>query len=460
VRRRGACEHGAEIAMRKLTVAAAALLACLGAAARAEPAAGASALAAPPATQVAHVAWSRNAVLYEVNLRQYAAERPLAALERDLPRLKALGVDILWLMPLQPIGIANRKGPLGSYYAIRDYTAVNPEFGTLAEVRQLVRAIHAAGLHVILDWVANHTAWDHPWLAAHPDWYQKDARGEIVSYEYDNGKQVDHWTDVVGLDYRAAGLRAAMLEAMRFWIAEVGFDGLRCDVAGRVPVSFWDEARAALERVKPVFMLAEADAPALLERAFDMDYDWDFAHLLQQLARGAADARALVQHLEQIERRFPAGSYQMLFTSNHDFNSWDGSDAELYGPAFDALVVLTMTLPGMPLIYNGQEAGLDRRLAFFDKDPIDWHHRDRSAFFGGLARRKHRNPALAAGAAGGALEWLAVDDPAVLSFRRRRGANVVTVTVNLSGAPRAVRLPGAAAAATLAPWGYRIDERH
>lgn len=429
--------------------------ACLvGAVTAAVPAGGA------PVTAARHVPWSRNAVIYEVNLRQYTPEGTLAAFARHLPELKALGADILWLMPVQPIGVKDRKGPLGSYYAIRDYQAINPEFGTLEDFRSVVQQAHALGMHVILDWVANHTSLDHPWITQHPEWYQQNAQGQITSYDYDNGTTIEHWSDVAGLDYRAPEVRAQMIAALRFWIRETGIDGFRCDVAGRVPVSFWDDARAALERDQSVFMLAEADKPELAVRAFDMSYDWDLKDVFRAIGKGKAGAAEVRRHFEAPRQQFPADSYQMLFTSNHDLNSWDGSDEELYGPAHDALSVLSFTLPGMPLIYGGQEAGNTHRLLFFDRDPIDWKTRARAPFYRGLVELRHGNPALASGSAGGPLEFIASDNPAVLAFSRHKGRNLVTVVVNLSAERQAYRLAGMAQSAALEAWAYSVDERH
>jgi glycosidase len=411
---------------------------------------------APQPTEIRHVPWSRSAVIYEVNLRQYTPEGTLQAFEKHLPGLKAIGVDILWLMPVNPIGIQDRKGVLGSYYAVRDYQAVNPEFGTLDDLKGLVAHAHALGMKVILDWVANHTAMDHPWTLTHPEWYQKDKQGEIVSYRYDNGTSIEEWSDVAGLDYRSPELRAAMISAMRFWVREADIDGFRCDVAMRVPTSFWEEARATLERDKPLFMLAEAEKPELEVRAFDMGYTWELHKVLVAIAAGKAGREDLVRRLEADRASFPVDSYPMLYTSNHDHNSWEGSDAELYGPAHDAFTVLSFTLPGMPLIYSGQEARNTHRLKFFKRDPIDWRARERVPLYTRLAALKHAHPALAAGTAGGPLEVLAVDDRAVFAFRRVKGRDVVTVVVNLSGEARSVRLAGAETKA-LGAWGYAID---
>ena len=395
-----------------------------------------------------HLPWTRQATLYEVNVRQYTREGTLAAFAAHLPRLRALGVDILWLMPIQPIGKRNRKGRLGSYYSIDDYEAVNPEFGDLDALRALVRDAHRLGMRVMLDWVANHTAWDHPWTRDHKDWYKLDAHGEIYPVTFAEG--TDHeerWTDVVALDYRSRALREAMIAAMAFWLRAADIDGFRCDVAGLVPVDFWVEARARLDAIKPVFMLAEASEPAL-HQAFDMSYGWDTAELMRKIAQGRADAGALRAWVRGLPHGFPADAYRMRFTTNHDYNSWNGSDGELYGAARAAMTVLTFTLPGMPLIYSGQEAGLDRRLDFFDRDVIDWSDLSASRLYAELAALKKRSPALAAGQYGGAVELRDAGDPALFAFTRRVGTNRVDVTVNLGAKP----------AGGLAPWRWTIAE--
>ena len=407
-----------------------------------------------PATpaEPAHAAWSRQAVIYQVNVRQYSAAGTLAAVQADLPRLKALGVDILWLMPIQPIGQLNRKGSLGSYYSIRDYTAVNPEFGTLADARAFVAAAHQLGFKVILDWVANHTAWDHPWATAHKDWYKLNARGEVYAVTFNEGQPTEeHWDDVVALDYRSDSLRAAMIEAMAFWVRETGLDGFRCDVASLVPTDFWVRARRELQAIKPLFMLAESDAVELhTSGAFDMTYDWSLPdEVFKKIGKGEAGAPLLKAWLARQPGAYPAQAYRMRFTSNHDFNSWHGSDAELYGAAWQALVVLTFTLPGMPLIYNGQESRLSKRLAFFEKYAIDWQRHELTDFYRQLVALKHRHPALAAGPSGAPVKLLAAPDE-VVAFERRRGADVVRVAVNLS--PRAQTWSGQ----PLKPWGWFI----
>ena len=406
---------------------------------------------------VQHPAWSRSANIYEVNLRQYTREGTLLAFADQLPRLKKMGVDIIWLMPIHPIGKLKRKGELGSYYAVQDYTAVSPEYGTLDDLRHLVRLAHGMGMHVILDWVGNHTAWDNPWTVQHPDWYKKDAHGQIYPVTFKNeAGGTEQWADVVGLDYAQAGLWQGMTAAMAYWVREADIDGFRCDAAGLVPTPFWDQARTELNKIKPVFMLAEWDDPALHEHAFDMTYGWDLLTVFKDIGKGKAGAAALRQYVLKPPKLYPRDAYRMLFTNNHDVNSWDGTDAELYGPAYKALAVLTFTLPGMPLIYGGQEAGLHKRLEFFQKDTIEWKKLEQEGFYSDLIKLKKTHPALWNGQFGGDTALLDAGNAQVFAFQRQRDADVVRVVANLSGQPQAYLLPGEAAPAPLAPWAWRI----
>ena len=400
-----------------------------------------------------HLPWSRQAVIYQINIRQYSQAGTFKAVQADLPRLKKLGVDILWLMPVQPIGKLNRKGTLGSYYSISDYTAVNPEFGTLADAKGFVAEAHKLGFKVILDWVANHSAWDHAWAKAHKDWYKLNAKGEVYAVTFNEGQpSEEHWDDVVALNYKSEALRNAMIDAMKFWVRETDLDGFRCDVASLVPTDFWVRARKELDAVKPMFMLAESDAVDLhTSGAFDMTYSWDLAdQVFKKIGKGETGAPLLKEWLAKQPAGYPASAYRMRFTSNHDFNSWHGTDADLYGDAYQALAVLSFTLPGMPLIYNGQESRLTKKLAFFEKDAIAWKSYELTGFYQQLIALKHKHPALAAGQYGAPVKLL--DAPSdVVAFERRQGADVVRVAVNLSKAPQAF------AGKTLPAWGWSIS---
>ncbi len=422
------------------------------------------AFGAPPAlpvtegtSAVVHPAWAKSANIYEVNIRQYTPEGTFRAFERHLPRIRRMGVDVLWIMPINPISKKERKGSLGSYYAVSDYGAVNPEYGNLDDFRHLVDEAHRQGFKVILDWVANHTGWDHVWVEQHPDWYKRNAAGALEGYHYTDlsTRKEEVWADVIGLDYSKPEVRAGMIEAMRYWLTAADIDGFRCDVAWTLPVEFWDQARSEFDKVKPVFMLAEADTPEMQMHAFDMTYDWKLYHLLIDVAKGKADARDLAKLYTDPPRRYPVGAYRMTFTSNHDENSWNGTDRELYGQGEDAMAVLAATLPGMPLVYGGQEAGLDHRLKFFDKDRIDWSRLPRAEFYRSLLALKHRHPALASGMEPGNLQLIETGNPKVFAFRRVTGADRVTVAVNLAAKPARVRLPGGKAQ-VLKGWGWSI----
>ncbi len=406
--------------------------------------------AAAAAGSTEHVAWSREAVIYEVNVRQYTREGTFKAFAKHLPRLARMGVGILWLMPVHPIGKLHRKGTLGSYYSVADYKAVNPEFGTLEDLRALVRQAHALGMKLIIDWVPNHTSRDHPWLREHKDWYQLDAKGEPFPVTFQAGTpHEEQWFDVTALNYAKPALRAAMIDAMSYWLREADIDGFRCDVAFLVPVDFWVEARASFEATKPVFMLAEAQVPAL-HPVFDMSYGWDTVEIMKSIAQGKAGADALREWVRGLPHGFPASAYRMRFTNNHDFNSWQGSDPELYGQAYPAMAMLSFTLPGMPLIYGGEEAGLARKLEFFEKDPIDWSQLSREPMYRELIALKKRNPALANGAYGGSIEVLDAGNDKLFAFRRKLGGNTVEVTVNLSASKQGA----------LDPWQWKIGESH
>lgn len=307
----------------------------------------------------------KDAVIYEVNLRQFTADGTIASFRKELKNLKDLGVKILWFMPIQPIGELNRKGSLGSYYSIRDYVAVNPEFGTMEEFKSLVKECHELGFKVILDWVGNHSAFDHRWVNEHPDWYTRDSAGKIVP-------PVPDWSDVADLNYESPGLRAAMIEAMKFWVKECDIDGYRCDVAFMVPADFWREARRSLDSIKPVFMLAEAEEHdmGLYENAFHAYYGWELHHIMNEVAKGKASVQRFDTVYLKKNKVFADSIFSMNFITNHDENSWNGTEFERMGSSWKAMAVLSYMWPGIPLMYTGQERGLNKRLRFFDKDTV------------------------------------------------------------------------------------------
>ncbi|QJX45680.1 family 10 glycosylhydrolase [Hymenobacter taeanensis] len=412
----------------------------------------------PEAYTIRHPAWADSASIYEVNIRQYTPEGTFRAFEAHLPRLQKMGVGILWLMPVQPIGQLNRKGTLGSQYSIQDYRAVNPEFGNLDDLRHLVNEAHKRGMHVILDWVANHTSWDSKLSKEHPEWFTKSKQGQFQP-------PVSDWQDVIDLDYSKPELRRYMQESMAYWVREVGFDGFRCDVAGLVPTDFWNDTRQRLEKIKPVFMLAEWDElfpptflkredfnpeTKLLEQAFDMTYGLRLHALLDSIANNKKPVAALDKYLADERRRYPAQVYLMNFTTSHDINSWDGSEYERVGANAQPLAVLAALLPGMPMVYSGQEAALKKRLRFFDKDTIDWRGYPLQDFYTRLLQLKKRHPALRNGDACSEFERLpASTDRQVVVFVRRKGETGVVVATNLS------RLPHEITMRTLGPGVYR-----
>ncbi len=439
-----------------------------------EQAAATAAIADPyapvPYVKLTHPEWTRNAVLYQLNTRQFTPDGTFAAAEKELPRLKDLGVDILWLMPVHPIGEKNRKGTLGSPYSVKDYFAVNPEFGTLDDFKSFVETAHTLGMHVILDWVANHTSWDNALVTDHPDWYDRDWKGEFHPTPWWD------WSDIIDLDYSNRDLREYMTRAMKFWVEEAGVDGFRCDVAGYVPLDFWENARRELDAVKPVFMLAEFEQRDAHASAFDATYAWSLSNSLQAIAQGKADVGALFGFYSENESAWPEDAYRMTFTSNHDFNSWHGTDEELYGDAFKAITVLTFVGEGAPLIYNGQEAGLSKRLEFFEKDPIAWRPHENAVLYRKLIALKHRTKALANGASAARMVSVVNSVPQkVLSFVRIGAEDGVFAIINFTPQAQVVEFKDklhhgvyadyfsgesveftGGESLALPPWGYRV----
>jgi glycosidase len=392
------------------------------------------------ASSVQHPEWSRNLSIYEVNVRQYTPGGTFKEFVEELPRLKELGVGILWLMPINPIGAKNRKGTLGSYYSVIDYRAVNPEFGTLDDFKSLVKRVHELGMYVIIDWVANHTAWDNLLTKEHPEWYLKDSAGAFAP-------PVPDWKDVIDLDYSQPGLRQYMIGAMKYWVTETGIDGFRCDVSGMVPMEFWDSARTELEKVKPIFMLAEDEQPQCHAAAFDMTYGWGLYHLMIDVAAGKKTASDIVRYFKKDARNYPGEAYRMYFTSNHDENSWNGTEFERFGDGYAAFAVLCATAKGMPLVYSGQEAELHRRLKFFDKDSISWRATRMDTVYRTLFDLKKANKALWNGIEGGGMTFLQTSrNHEILAFVREKSDQRVLVILNLSGKEQSFSLKSGEAA--------------
>jgi glycosidase len=445
-------------------------LALLAAALVASPALAHTDYAPKPLVEVSSAEWTRDAVLYQLNTRQFTPEGTFAAAQKQLPRLAAMGVDIIWLMPIHPIGVENRKGSLGSPYAVRDYRAVNPEFGTEAEFRAFVDEAHRLGLKVILDWVANHSAFDNPLVTTHPEWYTRSPEGALMS------PVGTDWSDVADFDFSQPGLRQYMTESLVYWVREYGIDGYRADVAGYVPLDFWETARAELDKVKPVFMLAEWEQRDLHARAFDATYAWKWKEAMQRIVKDGSGAGAIRSYYAEQAESWPHAALRMTYTDNHDQNSWDAVASEIYGPAYEAAIALSFVGSGLPLIYNGQEADLDRKLLFFEKDPIAWKVGRHDALFRQLITLKTNARALHNGRFGaGMVEVPSSSTADVFAFTRGAVGERVFAVFNLSPRAQAVTfeqarhhgrytdaLTGATArfagdeSLDLPAWGFRI----
>jgi len=384
--------------------------------------------------QFENAAWSRDAVIYQVNTRHFTREGTLRAAAEHLPRLADMGVDIVWLMPIHPIGEVGRKGSMGSPYAVKDYRAINPDLGQEADLKAFVDSAHALGMKVILDWVANHSAWDNPLTQSHPEWYQRSPEGTFMPPEGTD------WSDVVAFDYANPALREYMAGSLAYWVREFGIDGYRADVAGYVPLDFWEAARRQLNELKPVFMLAEWEQRDLHARAFDATYAWRWKEVMQRIARGEAGAEAMRGYYAEHKTSWPHAAFRMVYTDNHDQNAWDGVASDIYGPAYAAAIALSFAGPGIPLVHNGQEADLAHKLSFFEKDEIVWKKGRYDPLLRQLIALKTAEAALHNGRYGGAMIDVPNSAPgAVLSFVRQQGASRVFAVFNLSGEARAVQ---------------------
>lgn len=380
--------------------------------------------------------WAKNATVYELNIRQFSEEGNFKAVEKQLGRLRKMGIDIIWLMPVHPIGELHRKGSLGSYYSVKDYLAVNPEFGTEEDFRDLVKAIHNEGMYVILDWVANHTSWDNPLVSEHPEWYRKSRKDTFQSTRWRD------YDDIIELDYQYPELRKYMTEALKFWIREYDIDGYRCDIASFIPIDFWENARKELDTLKPVLMLAEAEDRELHRRAFDITYNWTLWNILHQIALNERSVKTLTEaYIAEHVSIFPKAGIRLNFIDNHDKNSWEGNQYSNFGEALAAATVFTVIMDGMPLVYSGQEAGLDRSLEFFEKDPIEWKAHENEALYSTLFHLKHKNRALWNGKYGGEMVRIINDrmDQVISLVREKEGDKVLAV-MNLSDDPALVQL--------------------
>lgn len=380
--------------------------------------------------ELKHPEWSKNATIYEVNVRQYTPEGTFAAFSKHLPRLKQMGIDIIWLMPIHPIGEKNRKGGMGSYYSVKDYYGVNPEFGTLDDLKALVKQIHNMGMHVIVDWVANHSAWDNKLATDHPDWYTKNLDGNFQPTPWYD------WDDVIDFDFENPAMRKYMTDVMKYWVKEADIDGYRCDVAGFIPVDFWDETRKELDAIKPVFMIAEWESRDLYKHAFDMTYAWSLWDVMKGITTGNKNVGELYVYMSHDVNSVPPDAYRMTFTENHDKNSWEGNQYSNFGDGLEASIVLTGIIRGMPLVYSGQEAGLNKSLKFFDKDTITWKPHPFEKLFQTLFDLKHKNHALWNGHWGGEMVRIVNDKPEqVVSFSREKDNDKVIGIFNFSKNP-------------------------
>ncbi|MCF4102569.1 alpha-glucosidase C-terminal domain-containing protein [Gillisia sp. M10.2A] len=394
-----------------------------------------------------------NAVIYEANIRQYSPEGTFNAFTKDIPQLKDLGVKVIWLMPVYPISVKNRKATgggfvsdikdekerekyLGSYYAISDYTDVNPNFGTKEDFQNLVDTAHENGMFVILDWVANHTGWDHNWIKEHPEYYTQNEKGEIIDpIDPTTGKSWG-WTDTADLNYDNKELWEAMTADMKYWVENHNIDGFRSDVAGEVPTEFWEQAVTKIEEVKPIFMLAESEKKDLFHKAFDMGYNWEGHHIMNKIAQGEETAEDWNKYMTKIDSVYQEDDMLMNFITNHDENSWSGTVQERMGDASEAMLALSFTVPGMPLIYSGQEYDMDHRLLFFEKDSIPKTKGKVWPVLVKLGKLKNENPALNGGKEAAAYKPLETSaSKKVLAFEREKAGNKVVYIANMSKEP-------------------------
>ena len=381
----------------------------------------------PFVSDVIHPEWTKDAVLYEVNIRQFTPEGTFNAFAEHLPRLKELGVDILWFMPISPIGVKNRKPLLGSYYSVKDYKDVNPEFGNLDDFRSLVSKAHDFGFHVIIDWVPNHSAWDNQLAADHPDWYCKDSIGNFIPpIGFD-------WTDVIQFDWSNKDLQDYMIGALKFWV-ELGVDGFRVDHPHITPYQFWERARTELNTIKPVLMIAENEEQTdFMKKGFDMNYAWVLHHMMNNVAQKKDSVKAIARYFKKEKSVFPQNVYRMVFLDNHDENSWNGTINSRMGASQVPFAVLIFTTQGFPLLYNGQEACLNKSLKFFVKDTIAWDTCRMTQFYKDLIKMKKENKALWNGDFGGPMFSIKTNkDDKIIAYYREKDENRVVIFLNLT----------------------------
>ena len=415
------------------------------------------ALAGCKQPELRHPKWAYDATIYELNTRQATEEGTFQAAEALLPELRENGIDIIWVMPCQPIGKITRKGTLGSYYSIIDYCAINPEFGTRADFEHFLAEAHKQGFKVILDWVANHTAPDSEWTK-NDGWHYRDAEGNLM-VQYD-------WTDISKLNYDNQDIRAEMLKSMRWWMDSIGIDGFRCDVAGEVPTDFWNWAMGLLRLEHPdMFTLAEDEdkAQELTESAFDMYYGWTLHHIMNEVAQGKKGVEDLWAYFAKADSTIRPEAIRMNFISNHDENSWNGTEQERMGDAVNLFAAFCYVVPGMPMIYTGQLSGNHHRLEFFEKDLIDKDPAFAQAdLYKGLNALRERNKALFSPEVGAPMVRIACDNDAIFACSRSKEGkyhtNTVIAVMNMSDKEQNVTLE-TGETFELQPWGYEIVER-
>ncbi|RNA61834.1 1,4-alpha-glucan branching protein [Chryseobacterium nematophagum] len=374
--------------------------------------------------------WKHTTNIYEVNVRQYTQEGTFKAFEKEMPRLKSMGIKTLWFMPITPIAQENKKGSLGSPYAAADYTSVNPELGTLDDFKHLVKEAHKLGFKVIIDWVANHTGWDHVWIKQHPEFYLKDPDGQF--------HKASGMDDIIELDYKNQEMRMKMIEAMKFWVREADIDGFRCDLAAWVEVDFWEQARPQVETLKPLFWLGEYDELENPDygKVFDASYSWRWMHKSADYYKNNESLQGLKDLLMEYSN-IGDTSMRAWFTTNHDENSWNGTEYEKYGAITKPMAVFSITWNGVPLLYSGQELPNLKRLEFFEKDPIEWGNTYQVAdFYKTLLNLKESNPALRGGDTNVKTYFLnTTANDKILAYIRKNGKNEVLVVLNMSKDP-------------------------
>ena len=427
------------------------------------------------------------AVIYEANIRQYSESGTFSDFTKDIPNLKQLGVKVIWLMPIFPISETKRKATggefasliedeterekmLGSYYAVTDFTKVNPEFGTLEDFRALIKTAHENDIYVILDWVPNHTGWDHTWLKTNPEYYTQNEVGDVIDPINPDTGESWGWQDVADLNYDNKEMRAEMIEDMLFWITQENIDGFRCDVASAVPLDFWKDAIAKLRAEKEIFMLAEAGEANLVEgtELFDMAYGWDRHHVFNEMAKSDDAVNLWKESIKRDTNLYEADDILMTFVTNHDENSWNGTVRERMGDAAELLTALSFVAPGMPLIYSGQEYDLDHRLLFFEKDQIPSTKGVMWPLLEKLGLLKNTNPALHGGKNPAAYTDIETTNSKVLAFSREKNKHKVIFIGNFSNENQSLENPSIGAldfdskivvdekTVLLKPWEFKI----